>query len=376
MKKILAMTLLVIFISGCTDTYLGRYLIWQWADMGDYELFPSEPLQKSSNPIEFNRNIHSQLFGNFKKGSIAGFEKYIEEQKTRSLIVLHNNEVVYENYFNGYKEDSINRAFSASKSVVALLIGIALEEGKFLSIDDQVEQYMPEKPAFKSFTIRQGLNLLSGLDLTQGESPWDDSSLAYYVPDQRTRVLNLETRAAPGEEFNYTDSVTSILGIALEKQYQKSIAQIAQEKLWEPLGMQYDGSWSQFSEGNITQAASGLNARSIDYAKIGQLFLNDGEWYGKQIVPKEWVDYIKVSFNDASVLRDVRGESVHYGAHWWHIERPNKALAQFAAGHLGQYIMVYEDLNIVIVRNGDDWGEADWFTLMAEMAEHTHRVIN
>lgn len=365
-------------------TAVWRYATGMGMNMNDYQRFPSAKLVKSTTSYSFKKNLIPDLFNQFNEENQIDLDQHLARQKTRSLLVIHDNQIVYENYYNGFHEDTINRSFSTAKSVFALLVGIALEEGKFSSLDDSIHNYLPAPPLFHSFSIRQGLNQLTGLKTVYSDAPWGEFPLGYYYPDQRQRLLKLTTQFEPGTKFQYSDAATGIIALALEHQYGKSIAELTQTKLWEPLGMEYDASWSLFEKEGLAQAAIGLNARSIDFAKIGQLMLQNGTWRGKSIVPQKWVEEIKRIDRNHPLLSNVHGKpGLYYRLHWWHLDRPNGKTVLTSVGHLGQYVLIYPDLKMVVVRNGSHMEHKDYneihyqrINLLAHLAEHADRQIS
>jgi CubicO group peptidase (beta-lactamase class C family) len=157
---------------------------------------------------------------------------------------------------------------------------------------------------------------------------------------------------------------TQLLGIILERVTEQTVAKYSEEKIWIPMGAEFDASWSLGSaEEGFEKMESGVNARSIDFAKIGSIFLNNGMWNGMQIVSSKWV-----SESTSPSFFNVRGwgNNRYFGYKWWGILRGNNKI-YYAPGHLGQYIYVNPDKKIVVVRNGKGYGglyRHKWITLI------------
>jgi len=156
------------------------------------------------------------------------------------------------------------------------------------------------------------------------------------------------------------------MGIILERTVGINAARYLEEKIWKRIGMEYPASWSVDSEmSGMVKMESGSNARAIDFARFGRLYLNNGKWNGHQIVPEKWV--MESTAPDPSDRREWRSHQKYreYGAFykywWWGIKRDHGRYDSVAIGHLGQYIFIRPDKKIIIVRNGIDRGGVDWW---------------
>jgi CubicO group peptidase (beta-lactamase class C family) len=159
---------------------------------------------------------------------------------------------------------------------------------------------------------------------------------------------------SPGAKFVYNTFNPLILGMILERATGKSVTTYLQEKIWSPLGMEYDGSWSLDSEETgFEKMESGINARAIDFAKFGRLYLNGGNWNGTQIVPADWVT---ITTKDNGLFSE---GPAHYGYMWWTWDCTPNQTDYFAQGNFGQYIYVSPAKNMIIVRHGEQYGLGD-----------------
>jgi len=190
-----------------------------------------------------------------------------------------------------------------------------------------------------------------------------DDAKTYYYPDLRQLALE-ETRiiGAPGEEFHYNNYHPLLLGLILERATGTSVANYLQEKIWKPIGMEYPGSWS-LDEAGFEKMESGINARAIDFAKFGRLFLDEGDWNGVQVVPAAWVaestqaersiDYANYYYDDF-IFADGEG---YYKYMWWGIQRDEQTYDFMALGNHGQFIYISPQKNLIILRFGETYGE-------------------
>jgi CubicO group peptidase (beta-lactamase class C family) len=362
--------------------YTYRVLVYGESSITDYtRVFPSRTVQNQGPAFHFKMaeqtvNLGRQLTYTFvgKQTVIEDFEKYLE-QSTITLIIVKDDQLLYEKYFNGYTRDSINRSFSAAKSFTSTLVGLAVQDGYVHSIDDTIITYLPELKGrgLDTMTIHDLMLMNSGIpwkDLSDGcilfYPFYSDDSLTYYLPDMRAHVLSLQGGTGPiGSYFYYHNAYPLLEGIILERTSHKTASAYLEEKIWKPLGMEYPASWSLDSqEGGFEQMGGGINARSIDFAKFARLFLNDGFWNGKQLLPSGWVKEAtspdpadKRPFKNYPEWKDMGG---YYKYHWWGIHNQDGTYDYAALGHLGQIIYISPGNNAFVIRNGASGDSHEW----------------
>jgi len=388
----IAITLIVLVVLFVTvasvvysPTYVYRMLAWGNSDSFDYQKFPFHPLDPAPTAFHFDSSPDprvAQLFG-----EIAGtedWEGYLEAQGTQAFLVIQDGTIVYEDYFNDTQRDSIVTSFSVAKSYTSALIGIAIQEGYIGSVDDPITVYLPElaqrDARFNEITVRHLLLMASGLEFKEMR-PFlfnGDDPLTTYYPDQRAISLkNTHISDPPGQYFSYNKYHPQLLGMILERATGVRVTDYLQAKIWDPLGMEYAGSWSTDSEeSDFEKMESGVNARAVDFAKFGELFLNGGEWEGAQVIPREWVeestrpllpDNYDEYYNDWVKAMPGRG---YYNYMWWGMERENGTYDFTAEGDKGQFIYVSPEKDLVIVRHGLRFGipSEEWLNLFYEFA--------
>jgi CubicO group peptidase (beta-lactamase class C family) len=251
-------------------------------------------------------------------------------------------------------------------------------------VDDPITDYLPElaerDPRFREITIRHLLRMSSGLEYVEFRPLLfnSDDILTSYYPDQRAISLeNTHIVDPPGEYFLYNKYHPQLLGMILERTTGMTVTEFLQTRIWDPLGMEFPGSWSIDSEaGDFEKMETGVNARAIDFAKFGALFLNGGSWDGREVIPQSWVDESTGPWlpeNDVGYYPEwfgsIPGEG-YYSYMWWGAERPGGGHDFWAAGNLGQYIYVSPGNNLVVVRNGFDYGipSSEWQRIFYEFA--------
>jgi CubicO group peptidase (beta-lactamase class C family) len=360
---------------------------WGDASVLDYLTFRSRELQASPHPFHFQRTPQDQKVEallaplEYAPGRRVGnLERFFTRSATTSFLVIKDDALIYERYFNGYQRDSVVTSFSMAKSFDSTLVGIAIDEGKMSSVHDPVTKYLPElakrDPRFAQITIRDLLMMSAGLRYNE-DAPYHDNDVTYHAADLRRAALeNTAIVDTPGKYWLYNNYHPLLVGMILERVTGLSVAAYLQEKLWGPLGMEYPGSWSINGDQNgLEKMESGINARSIDFAKLGRLMLNNGRWEGKQIVSPAWVEQAtQPQEKPSSYYGDdpfFVSMGHYYKYFWWGDKRPGGLSDFHAVGNKGQYIYVSPQKRVIIVRNGFDFGipSSRWARLFYQLAD-------
>jgi len=368
------------FSSGCT------VLKYNVPNVTDYQIFRTDRITKPETPFQFIKVENTTLPDEFlwtvakKENSYYEYEtpeKFLEAYGTHSLIIIRNDSVLYENYFNGFKPNEIQTVFSVTKAFAAALTGIAIEEGYIKDVNQPVSDFIPE---FKE-NGRDKMTINHLLQMTSGVAEKDHRDFGkllgfYYCDDQTQKCEKLKMRYAPGTQFQYSSMTTQILGICVERATGKKFSEYLNEKIWQPLGMEHDALVALDQKGMAKQFG-GLAASPMDLAKFGRLYLNKGNWNGKQILPEAWVN--------ATQTRDTtEGRSATYSHCWWLDTYPleNKFDKDdlFAGGFRGQIIYVNPDNNTIIIRTGKKEGSVHWGRSLSKLShfpiKNTQSLIN
>lgn len=351
------LTTLFFIIVGLVSCKVARFVYYNFADIGDYKKFPSRSLNNTGPKFSFYQTEKGKFPKNInpdQHGEVP-FDQYLEKNNTVAFMIIQNDTIQYEKYFQGYNQAAIVPSFSMAKSVVSILIGCAINDGLIKSIDEPVTNYIPElrKNGFDKVTLEHLLQMTSGLQFNEGYSnPFGEVATFYYGTNLRKATTELKLKRAPGEAFEYVSGNPQILGLVLERALKtKNITAYLQEKIWQPLGMEYEASWSLDKKNNgLEKTFCCINARARDFAKIGRLYLNKGNWNGQQIVPESWV-------RQSTKVDTSKGSAWYYQYQWW---LPTKNGDFMAAGILGQFIYVNPAKNLIIVRLGKNKGTANW----------------
>jgi CubicO group peptidase (beta-lactamase class C family) len=374
--------------------YLYRYFVWGaqflvTSRSDDYRRYGYHPIDKGSDPFHFTAGNREAMpdaveYGKGDDVKRVALSELLRSTRTHAFIVLRDNQVLYENYFNGYARDSLCTAWSLSKSVTSALVGIAIAEGYIKSVDDPITQYLPElkgQGGFDAITIRNLLTMGSGIRYRLGFLPWDEFVLAGYYPDLRHLLLSdLTIVEPPGQSFHYNNFNTELVGMILQRTTHRAPSKYLEEKIWKPIGMEYPATWSIDSDADEFELTPiMLNARAIDLAKFGRLYLNDGNWDGRQIVPAGWVrDSTVRDPNDRrgwETFSRWQGDGGYYKYFWWGISRAGGDYSYMGIGTYGQFIFVSPGTKVVIVRTADSDGiePVQWREVFEYIAEGVDR---
>jgi len=378
--SLLLFTLIMIFVGYllAPHFYLTRAIFWRESDYKDLERFPARTIHNASpvshlDKLPTDNPYASQIEAIGNRSTDGSFENYLDSSGTTAFLVVHDDKLLYERYFNGYDERSLNTSFSMAKSFASTLVGIAVDKGFIKSVDKPITNFIPEllekDKRFKSITIRNLLTMSSGIKYEEGSFlPWSqeaDDTKTYYSTDLRELALeNCRIEGKPGEYFEYNNYNPLLVGLILERATGMSVSRYMEEKVWKPLGMEADGSWSLDStQSGFEKMESGVNARARDFARFGMLFAKEGNWRGKQLISRKWVE--ESTRPDAST-----DPSQDYQYFWW--INTSQGKDHFSAqGNYGQYIYVAPEKDLVIIRLGKEEGEKGygyWTDLFEELS--------
>jgi CubicO group peptidase (beta-lactamase class C family) len=359
-------------LSSTDDSTLARALIWRESDVGDQHRFPARliPAGARASPLPRADEVEFVL-----SGGEGRLDEFLRETDTLAFVVVHRDRVVRERYFDGATRASLQTSFSAAKSFVSTLVGIAIDAGLIGSVDDPVTEYLPElaarDPRFRQITLRHLLTMSSGIRYREGGFlSLGDDTYTYYGVDLRDVALNrTRIEAPPGTGWQYNNYHPLLLGLVLERTTGTSVSEFMARRLWRPLGAEADATWNLDSkQSGFEKLESGLNARALDYARFGLLFLHNGQWNGRRIVSEKWVR----AATRAGTATDP-AYSYGYRYFWWlDVERPGRF---YAMGKYGQYIYVAPDADAVVVRLGRDWGvtNVEWLATLREISDQLDR---
>ncbi|MBK8415098.1 MAG: serine hydrolase [Bacteroidetes bacterium] len=346
---VLLVTTAVLWFSG--KLYYIKALTYNYVNIDDLNLFHVRTVE-AGKPQPWNIATDYN-----KKALTPELRKALEQYRTVAFLVVQNDSIRYEEYWDNYDASSLSNSFSMAKSIISILIGIAHDEGKIKSLDQTACEYLPDfcSPENKVVTIRQLLMMSSGLNDDEGyASLTSPVTRSYYDTDLRKQMMELRVVTKPGVSFNYMSANTQLLGFILEKATGKSISEYASEKLWQPIGAEHDAKWSLDHKDGTEKAYCCFYSNARDFARIGKLFLNKGMWNGKQVISEA---YVNAAISPASIS-DGDAPNTIYGYQWWLTDYMGTPVF-YARGILGQYIFVLPSKQLIFVRLGHERGEKD-----------------
>lgn len=342
---IILFILINLLILVTDTTYLYKAVIYRDAGIDDLDIFEFREVD-ADNPrpwpvaSDYNRQKPDTTLQNA-----------LERFQSVAFLVVKNDSIKYEHYWDNYSEKSLSNSFSVAKSIISILIGIAVDEGKIRSIDQPVSEYLPEfKEGDKAkITIRHLLTMSSGLSFMESYStPVNETTEAYYGKDLRKLIKRLRVIEEPGTVYRYKSGDTQVLEMILKKATGMDVSDYASSRLWSPIGAEHDAKWSIDRIKGDEKAYCCFYSNARDFARIGRLYMNDGKWDSTQIVS---ASYVKESLRPHG-LKDKNGNGTdYYGFQWWLLNHHNLDIF-YARGLLGQYIVVIPAKKMIIVRLG------------------------
>jgi len=288
---------------------------------------------------------------NYNKKKPSGkFYTLSKETGTTAFVVLKNDSVLYEEYFEGIPQDSISNSFSMSKSIVGLLVGCAIKEGKIKSVDEPISNYLPDfDPESKGkITIKHLLTMSSSISFNESYiNPFGFAAEALYGNNLKELIYRYKLEGEPGKNFDYQSGNTQLLCFILEKATGMNIYTYASNKIWKNIGAQKNALWCLDKKNGEARAFCCFNSNAKDFSRLGQLMLHNGNYNGIQIID---TNYVKATTKAAKIFSDNLPNN-KYGYHWWLINYKGEEIF-YARGILGQYIFCIPSKKIVAVRLG------------------------
>lgn len=346
MKRVLPVATGLFILFALSPLYIKRGIIRNFSNVDDYRFFDNDTVARAPIGTPWPLALSTV-------SPADSLLAEIESNKTIAFLVIQGDSIRYEQYWRGYEQDSYSGSFSMAKSVVSLLIGIALADGKISSIQDPISKYISafQKQGTDSIRIRHLLAMSGGFNYTESyQNPLAKTAQMYYGDKLKALIDNLEAARPPGVTFQYSSNETQILGMILEEVYQQPLARLFSEKLWQPIGAEHPALWSTDKKGGVAKAFCCLNSNARDFARLGQLVLRKGRVDSLQLVPEE---YIAEATAPASWLKDDEGNPVDfYGYQFWITSYKGVQIPYFR-GVLGQFIFVIPEKDAVVVRLGE-----------------------
>ena len=342
---ILAIVFCLLYISkynyllrGVTTIYLTGHTT---AYLEDHKKFSNNIVFDSNSPQPWP--LHDQ-YNRFTQSK--SMEDYHKDRKTVAYLVIKNDSILYEKYYDDYGIDSKSNSFSVVKTVVSALMGIAINEGAIQGLDQKVMDFIPDlKGAYaQEVSVGDLSSMTSGQKwIEEYYNPFSVTSASYFVKDLDALILDQPINEKPGQSFKYKSGTTQLLGMVIKKATGKTLSDYMTEKLWQPMGAENSALWQlDSSENGMEKAFCCLASNARDFARIGKLYKNYGQWNGIQLLDSAFV---------ALSIQPRFKENPEYGYGLWLDEFQEKKIFMMR-GHLGQYVLVTPEEDLIVVRLG------------------------
>lgn len=303
-----------IYLKGHTTAYID-----------DHKEFENRVIEAGENhqpwPLHPDYNIASQT---------SRLKDLNREIETVAYLIIKNDSIWYEDYAEGYNQNSLTNSFSMAKSITTALMGRAIKENHIKGLDQPVTDFFPNfKSSFDSpLTVGDLASMSSGLNWDEDYyNPFSVTARVYFDDDIREVVHDLEVIKEPGQEFKYLSGNTLLLGMVVEKATGTTLSEYLSENFWKPMGMQNDALWQLDSrESGMEKAYCCIASNARDFARFGKLFKDYGNWNGKQILDSAFV---------ATATRPKFKDSPEYGYGLWLSNYKDKNIF-YLRGVLGQ----------------------------------------
>lgn len=376
--KLLKRTSIVLLI------VVGLLLVFPWVSGNPhlYKAVPNTMLKGRMGPVINERHIFPDRtiengtpqpwhpHSDYNKGTIPQeLRSEIEGYGTVSFVVIKDNQLLYEEYWDGFDADSLSNSWSMAKSVIGLLVGCAIDDGYISSVDQKAGDFLPHMAEGDNaqITIKNLLQMSSGIVYGENyKSPFGFMAKALYGDNLQEETFKFNATETPGEQWDYVGGNTILLSFILREATGHTVSDYLHEKIWKHLGAEREAYWSIDAEGGYEKSYCCLHASGRDFARLGQLIQDGGKWNGRQLVSEQ---YLRDSFMPVNKPSRSDGELAdHYGYQWW-MGTHNGMQLHYARGMLGQYIISIPEQRMVVVRLGHrrskervDGHAADMFT--------------
>ena len=332
-------------LKGIRVTYLTGN---NTAFLSDYEYFDNRVIDPSpfAQPWAKHNNYNTIK----ETDELADINK---ERETKAFLVIKNDSILYEKYFDGYSESSKSNSFSMAKSIVVTLLGKAIMEGKIKGFDQPVSDFFDEyKAGFGAeLTVGNLASMSSGMEWNEKYySIINITTESYFTDDLRSLILNQKIINKPGQKFRYSSGETQLLGMVIEKATNTNLSDYLKNNFTIPMGFENEALWQLDSEeSGIEKAYCCFASNAKDFARFGKLYKNNGKWNNEILLDSTFIN---------KAINPVYEDSPYYGYGWWLYTFEDKKVFTMN-GHRGQFVIVFPEEGIIIVRLGDKNKEGD-----------------
>ena len=310
------------------------------AYLEDYKKFDNRTVE---NGVGQPWNLHKDYNSVKETETLLNLHK---DKGSIAYVIIKNDSIWFENYYDGFNKDSKSNSFSMAKSLISAMLGKAIMEGKIKSLDQPVSDFYSEfsEGLAAKMTVGDLSSMASGLNWDESYySPFSITTRAYFDDNLEKVILGLKSVGEPGTSYKYLSGNTQLLGMIIEKATGSTLSDYLSDSFWKPLGAEHEAFWQLDSEeGGLEKAYCCVASNARDFARFGRLYKQHGMWNGQQLLDSAFI---------AKSTTPRFKSSPEYGYGWWLVNHNNKDIF-YMRGHLGQMVIVIPQDDVIIVRLG------------------------
>ena len=348
-RVLIALAVVIVVVYASLPYYARQALIHWMPVIDDLETFHRHTVHHNPDDV-----WHWPLAADYNRYQLTENDAhYLDSLHTVSFLVIHHDSIVFESYRDGWNDTLTSNIYSATKTIVGLLAGIALDEGKIHSLDDPVSRYIPSytQGMQADVTLRHLLTMSGGMAWDEAyASLFSVTTHGYYGNDLYDLVTGLDVVDQPGIQYSYRSGETQLLAFVIEAATGQTLSEYAEEKLWKPMQAERDAYWLLDKKDGDEKAFCCFHTTARDVARFARLLLHRGNWHGRQLISEAYMDEL---MRPASYLKDQWGKDTlsYYGFQTWIMDNHGMR-SPYLRGMLGQYIIAIPEMNAIVVRLG------------------------
>ncbi|HJD94777.1 MAG TPA: beta-lactamase family protein [Bacteroides togonis] len=348
-RVLIALAVVIVVVYASLPYYARQALIHWMPVIDDLETFHRHTVHHNPDNI-----WRWPLSANYNRYQLSESDAhYLDSLHTVSFLVIRRDSIVFESYRDGWNDTLTSNIYSATKTIVGLLTGIALDEGKIHSLDDPVSRYIPiyNKGRQADVTLRHLLTMSGGMAWNEAyASLFSVTTHGYYGNDLYDLVTGLEVTGKPGVQYSYRSGETQLLAFVIEAATGQTLSEYAEEKLWKPMQAERDAYWLLDKKNGDEKAFCCFHTTARDVARFARLLLHRGNWHGRQLISEAYMDEL---MRPASYLKDQWGKDSlsYYGFQTWIMDYHGMRYP-YLRGMLGQYVIAIPGQDAIVVRLG------------------------
>ena len=348
-RVLIALAVVIVVVYASLPYYARQALIHWMPVIDDLETFHRHTVHHNPDDV-----WHWPLAADYNRYQLTENDAhYLDSLHTVSFLVIHHDSIVFESYRDGWNDTLTSNIYSATKTIVGLLAGIALDEGKIHSLDDPVSRYIPSytQGMQADVTLRHLLTMSGGMAWDEAyASLFSVTTHGYYGNDLYDLVTGLDVVDQPGIQYSYRSGETQLLAFVIEAATEQTLSEYAEEKLWKPMQAERDAYWLLGKKDGDEKAFCCFHTTARDVARFARLLLHHGNWHGRQLISEAYMDEL---MRPASYLKDQWGKDTlsYYGFQTWIMDYHGMR-CPYLRGMLGQYIIAIPEMNAIVVRLG------------------------